>query len=412
MPVTPPLVVGLVLATGLVFGEAARRLGLPKVTGYIIAGLVLNPASLPLIPPSFPEHTDLVTDIALSFITFSVGGTLVLPKLRTLGKSILTIVVFEAEFALLAVVLGVVLAGSLAGGALFPAWSLDLMAFGLLLGALASPTDPSATLAVMHEYRARGPVASTIMGVAALDDAVGVMNYSLCVAAARALMGGPEAAEFRLWEPLFQIGGGVAVGAVVGLLLNQATRRMPRETEGALIVMVFAALSLCFGIAGTLGVDQLLATMTMGAVVVNTNPHQERIFHLLERYTEELIFVLFFTLSGMHLNYGALFGAVGFTLVYVLSRAAGKIAGTRLAARLTGAPPAVRRHAAYGLIPQGGIVIGLALMIRARPGFEPFADSLIGIVIGATVIHELVGPVLSKMALARAGEIQKLETRN
>ncbi len=405
MPVTPPLVVGLILATGLVFGEAAKRLGLPKVTGYIIAGLVLNPATVPLIPPSFPKHTDLVTDIALSFITFSVGGTLVLSKLRSLGKSILTIVVFEAEFALLGVVLGVVLVGSLAGGAMFPPWSRDLLAFSLLLGALASPTDPSATLAVMHEYRAKGPVASTIMGVAALDDAVGVMNYSLCVAAARALTGVSGAADFHLWQPLFQIGGGISVGIVVGLLLNQATKRMPQETEGALIVMLFAALSLCFGIAGTLGVDQLLATMTMGAVVVNTNPRQDRIFHLLERYTEELIFVLFFTLSGMHLNYTALFGALGFTLVYVLSRATGKIAGTRLAARLTGAPVTVRRHAAFGLIPQGGIVIGLALMIRSYPGFEAFADSLIGIVIGATVIHELVGPVLSKMALARAGEI-------
>ncbi|MBS3732138.1 MAG: cation:proton antiporter, partial [Desulfobacterales bacterium] len=121
--------------------------------------------------------------------------------------------------------------------------------------------------------------------------------------------------------------------------------------------------------------------------------------------TEELIFVLFFTISAMHLNFAALSGGLGFVALFVLFRAAGKFAGTFLGAALSGAPRKVRRYTAFGLLPQGGIVIGLALMIRGNPEFAPIADTFIGIVIGATVIHELIGPVMAKLALNRSGEI-------
>jgi Kef-type K+ transport system membrane component KefB len=196
------------------------------------------------------------------------------------------------------------------------------------------------------------------------------------------------------------------VGAMFGFVFSRITSLMEKETEGALIVVIFAMLSLCFGVASLVKCDELLATMTMGCVVVNYNPKQEKVFVILERYTEELIFVLFFTLSGMYLNFAAVSGAYVLVFFFVFFRGIGKLIGTMLGASISNASKEVRRYAALGLIPQGGIVIGLALMIRNNPALSAISDALIGIIIGATVIHELIGPVASKTALLKAGEIR------
>jgi Kef-type K+ transport system membrane component KefB len=180
----PILIVGIIIFTGFVAGELCTQIGLPKVTGYILAGMILNPNLIHFIPESFVEHTTLVTNIALSFITFSVGGTLFFPKIRSLGKSIVFITLFEAEFAFLFVAVFFILLGPVLIS--LPEFSLVsfFIPLALLLGSLASPTDPSATLAVEHEYQAKGEVTSTIMGVAALDDILGIINYSLAVSVA------------------------------------------------------------------------------------------------------------------------------------------------------------------------------------------------------------------------------------
>ena len=257
-----------------------------------------------------------------------------------------------------------------------------------------------------HEFKAKGPVSSTVLGVAAFDDVFGIINYSLAVAVARILLAhagfSPATA---VSGPALAIAGGILTGVAFGGIFNLAGRFMKRDTEGALIVLVFALLALCFGTAHRLKFDELLATMSMGVVVVNFNPNQERIFGMLERYTEELVFVLFFTLSGMQLNFEALRGSLVFVAVFVILRALGKTAGTALGAAIGQAPAKVRKYTALGLLPQGGIVIGLALMIKANPAFASIADSVVGIVIGATVIHELIGPVAAEIALTRAGEI-------
>ncbi|MBN1420343.1 MAG: cation:proton antiporter [Planctomycetes bacterium] len=400
------LVLGVLIASGFVLGEIATRVKLPRVTGYILAGIALNPRILPVIPKEFADHTGLVTQIALAMITFSVGGTLRLSRMKALGRGIAWITVFEAQFALLFVMGGMVTAHFLGVG---PA-GREVIVLGILLGALASPTDPTASLAVIHEYGAEGPVSSTVMGVTAFDDAFGIVNYSLCIAAARIVGGrGGFDLEASVIQPLGSIAGGVAVGVALGLLLNAATAFLKREKDGELIVLLLGSLCLGTGIAMRLGVDELLATMVMGIVVVNFSPNQERIFLLLERYTESLIFVLFFSLSGMHLDVSVLGGVAPLILLFVILRALGKVTGTWLGAELGGAARTVKRYAPWCLIPQGGIVIGLALTIRANPDFAGVGDSLIGIVIGATVLHELIGPVLSKIAIGGAGEFRRPE---
>ncbi len=399
------LIVGVILLTGFITGELASRVRLPRISGYIVAGICLNPGLLPLIPTSFTEHTGLVTDIALSFITFSVGGTLLKSRLKALGKTIVAITVFEAETAVVLVLAGfaalALIPGSPAGFS-----GIALLPLGLLLGAIAAPTDPSATLAIAHQYRAGGEVTTTIMGAAALDDTLGIITFSLATALAGLLL---THGEFHLFHllllPVLTIAGGIAIGILFGLALNPLLVFTRRDTEGMLIVLVFAVLALCYGTARLAGSDPLLATMAMGCTVVNTSRFHEKVFSILERYTEELIFVLFFTLGGMYLDFSTFAHTSGFILLFVILRTAGKILGTRVGAVLTGASPQVRRYTALGLIPQGGIVMGLALSIGADPVFADVATPLINITIGAIVIHELIGPLFARLALQKAGEI-------
>lgn len=401
----PILIIGIIIISGLVVGEICTRIGLPKVTGYILAGLILNPNLTPIVPESFIQHTSLVTNIALSFITFSVGGTLLFSKIRSLGKPIVYITLFEAEFAFLFVAVFFTLLAPV----LNPMPEQTLVTFylpmALLLASLASPTDPSVTISIMHEYKAKGEVSSTVMGVAAFDDILGIINYSLAVSVAAICILNEPVSSHSFTQPLFKIGGSMIIGAIFGFFLNFLTKLIKKESEGVLITLIIGLLALCYGLAGMIGIDELLSTMTMGIIVVNYNHKSEKIFKILERYTEELIFVLFFTISAMHLDLGVLTSNWLFILLFVVFRASGKFAGTLLGGKLSNASPAIQKFTVGGLVPQGGIVIGLALVIKQNTELSAMSDVILNVVIGATIIHEVIGPLVSKFALQRAGEI-------
>lgn len=401
----PVLIVGIIIFVGFILGEICTKVKLPKVTGYIIAGILLNPGITHFIPKSFVDHTSVVTNIALSFITFSVGGTLFLPKIRALGKQILLITIFEAEFAFLSIAIIFIILGPIVIS--IPGTSLVsfFIPLALLSASMASPTDPSATLAVEHEYHAEGEVTSTIMGIAAFDDILGIINYSLAMAIAGILILNQQLGLHSIIEPIIRIVGSIVIGALFGFLLNQLTKVINNESEGVLISVIISLLALCFGVAGLLNCDELLSTMVMGVFVVNMNIKSEQIFKILERYTEELIFVLFFTLSAMHLEFSVLLSNYLLIIIFVVFRGIGKFSGTVIGARLSNAPPKVQKYTAGGLIPQGGIVIGLALLINQTPYFKSISDIIMNMIIGATIVHEIIGPVFAKLALRKAGEI-------
>ena len=401
------LIVGIIIFTGFFFGELLSKIKLPKVTGYIVGGMLLNPEVTHLIPENFTRHTNLVMNVCLALITFAVGGSLRATRIRSLGKTIVAITLFEAEGAALCVALGFIALFSLFGGIVPQAWVGAVVPMSVIMGALAAPTDPSATLAVTHEYHARGRVTSTIMGVAGMDDVLGIINYSVATSIAFALLLHTSfSVASSLLQPLVTIVGGICAGAVFGSLMNLITAKVELETEGTLIAVILALLCLCFGTARLLNVDELLATMSMGIVVVNFHRDHKRVFALLERYTEELVFAFFFTLSGMSLDVATLIHTLPLVALFVVLRALGKVSGALTGAAVGRAPSRVGRLTSLGLIPQGGIVIGLALLIRAKQQFAPLAPTLIAVVIGATVIHELVGPILSKLTLRKAGEIK------
>jgi Kef-type K+ transport system membrane component KefB len=399
------LLFGLILFTGFIGGELAKLAKLPKVTGYIVAGIFLNPGLFGIIPIEFNDNTDVLTNVALSFITFSVGGSLLFSKIKKMGKGILYITLLEAELAFLFTIGGLLLFFYFFNPfSTFSMYGLFLPA-ALLLGALASPTDPSATMAVQIEYKAKGPVMSTIMGVAAFDDVFGIINYSLATAVAVALISREPVTFSAVATPFISIVGAIALGIAFGLLLNFITKLVKKEEDSVLLVILSGILLLTFGMADFLKVDELLATMTVGVVVVNFNSRQETIFKVLERYTDEIIFTLFFTISGLKLNFESLSSGYWLVAAFIVFRFSGKALGAYTGGVLAHSSKEVRKYVAGGLLPQGGIVIGLALMMTQNPAFSEFSDFILNIVLGATIIHELFGPVAAKISLKKAGEI-------
>lgn len=397
------LVVGLMLAAGYALGELAEKLRLPKVTGYLAAGLLLNPQVAPFVPDAFPEQASVVTGIALAFITFMVGGSLSLAKLRAQGKANAGIILGKALGAFAAVLAGFLVAGYLLLDGGFLSYCVPL---ALLAAALAAPTDPSATIAVIHETGAEGPVTDAVLEVAAFDDAIALMLFSVVVGVAKALAGeGGFDPASAIGEPAAAIGGAIACGAAGGGILIAMNRLFP-ERGGGLIVAVAAMVALTHGVAAALHLDELLATMVMGAVVTNAHSRGTELFETMSDYAEEIIFVLFFTLSTMRFDLSALTSSLILLALFVALRAGGMFAGVWGMGRLGGAPDNVCRYTAAGLLPQGGIVIGLVLVISTTPAFDAFSKTLIGVVIGGAVLHELVGPVVAQRAFRRAGEAE------
>jgi Kef-type K+ transport system membrane component KefB len=400
------LIIGIILFSGFVLGELAQRIMLPRVTGYIIAGILLNPQIAWFMPKNIASHTTFVTNFALSFITFSIGGSLILAKIRKLGRSILSITFFEAEVTFLVVALAVAFSLPHLAHKAHGDFMHMFLPLGLIIGALASPTDPTGTLAVKHQFKSEGDVTSTILSVSAFDDALGLMNFSIAAVIAQVLVLHESfSLANSLGKPLLQVGGAFVVGTVFGFIFNFIGKIIRKDTEGVLIVMLFSLLGLCYGLAHLADFDELLATMTMGIIVTNFNKNRDRVFEILERYTEEMIFVLFFTLSGMYLNFGILATTGIGVALYAISRTVGKFSGTYVGGVVGHSSSLVKHYTAFGLIPSGGIIVGLALLLKQNPAFNAFADVVINVIIGATVIHELVGPILVQIAFKKSGEV-------
>lgn len=404
---SPMLIVGVLLLVGFLFGEVAQRFRLPKIIGYIIAGVLLNPQLCHFIPANLPDKTNGVENLALSFITFSIGGSLYYKELKKLGKGILCITFFEAEVAFLAIMAGFLVSlPFLAHNVPSSQWFTYFIPISLLLACLGAPTDPSVAMAVNLEYRPKGEVSSTMLSVAALDDVLGIMNYSIAVVVAQTVISHAKFSGHTAFiTPMAIIAGSILLGVVFGLAFNTVTNWLRKESEGVLIVIILSSLTICYGTATLIKVDELLALMAMGAVVANFNQMRERVFQVLERYLDELIFLVFFTISGMHINFAGIPKALPAIILFTIFRIIGKYGGTAFGASLAGSSLRVKKYTAGGLIPQGGIVIGLALIIQQNPAFKEFGNILLNVVVGTVIINEVLGTILTKRSLKSAGEI-------
>lgn len=394
--------VGLSIVAAFLTGQLFRKIKIPQVVGFIIAGLLLGPSFLNLLPDELNAGLTFVSEIALGLIGFDIGGHLHFAELRKLGKSILFIVVLEAFGAFLLV----------GAGAYLLTQSLPL---ALVLGALASATAPAATVEVLAEYRAEGPLTTTLRAVLGLDDAVALLLFSIAAAIAeRVLVGRSETTLLEMIGlPVYELGGALIVGTVFGLLLRVALLRYhASHTEHDSVVLPIGAVFLCAGLSKVLGFSEILTTMVMGSVLVNQKACDGMYIRTTIERVGPVIYVLFFVLAGARLHVAEFLKIGMLGIAYILLRSSGKFAGAWLGGRLGKAQPAVRKNLGLALLTQGGVAIGLAMDSATRfshlgPEGVVLGATILTLITATTMVVEIVGPIGVKFAITRAGEVGK-----
>ena len=393
----PLSTIGLLLVVSFLGSKIFQRFGIPQVVGFIVLGVLHGPSFLNVIPLEVSQELLLISEIALGLIGFDMGSHLRLKEIRKLGKSILFILIFEAFGAFFLVTAGVY--------ALTQSWYT-----ALIFGALASATAPAATVDVLAEYDAKGPLTTTLLAVVGLDDALSLLLYSLAAAFAASLLAGGETPTLIeiLELPFIEIGGSIILGAIMGYALNWLMHRMKSHHDAMAVSIGFVLLAA--GISLAMDFSLILTTMVLGMVTVNCCPEHGR--HI--RYTIEqagpVIYVLFFTLVGARFQISLLpaMGMLG--LAYILLRSAGKFGGAWLGGRIGGAEKAVRNNLGFGLLSQAGVAIGLALASAAR--FSQYGEEgkalgslVINVITATTFVVQIIGPIAVKFAITRVGEV-------
>jgi Kef-type K+ transport system membrane component KefB len=390
-------VIGFIIAVSFLGSKLFQRVGVPQVVGFIVIGVILGPSALNAVPLELSDQLIFISEIALGLIGFDIGSHLLLGELRQLGRSIFFILIFEAIGTFLLVTAGIYLITQ----SLYTA---------LIFGALASATAPAATVDVLAEYDAKGPLTTSLLAVVGMDDALALVLYSVAAALAESLLAhsGPPSLLQIAELPLIEIGGSLVLGAGMGFLLERIMCRMKVQHDAMAISIGFVLVGV--GLSQAFGFSLILTTMILGMVVVNICPEHGR--HI--RYTIEqagpVIYVLFFTLVGARFQLSLLpsMGLLG--LAYILLRSSGKFFGAWLGGTLGKAEPAVRNNLGLGLLSQAGVAIGLALASASRfSGYGQEGQALgaliINVITATTFVVQIVGPICVKLAISRAGEI-------
>ena len=383
------LALSIAMAVGLLMSRFIRLIHLPNVTAYLIAGLLVGPYVLNVLSPALNSELAIISDVALGFIAYSIGSEFKLTYLKEIGVKPMVITLFEGCTASLFVFATLLVMGQ----------PLPLC---LALGAIAAATAPAATLMVVRQYKANGPVTKMLLPVVAMDDALGLMLYAVMMAIARTIERGTAlTVTTLLLKPLGEILGSLALGVALGLVLVYVLRFFhSRGNKLALtIMMVFAAV----GLSSMWGLSSLLVCMMLGATMVNLCSQSNVMLEQCDRFTPPL-FLLFFVLSGANLDLSVLptVGMVG--VAYVLARALGKTLGGTMGAMVEKCDRNIVKYLGLTLIPQAGVAIGMARMsMTALPEYGAVINA---VVLSGTLIYELTGPVITKIALTRAGEIK------
>ena len=374
---------------GLLLTRPAKRVHLPNVTAYLVAGLLIGPYCLGLMPREALEGVDIISTVALGFIAFSIGGEFKLSTMKMIGGKAITITFFQALMAV-ALVDGVLLLCGFEPS------------IALTLGAIAAATAPAATLMVVRQYKAKGPLTSTLLPVVAMDDAVGLVVFAVSIGLARAFAGGQLTVAAMLLDPLREIVLSLLVGGVIGLLLAVGIRFF--HSRANRLCLCITAVLLGIGLAEMWHLSSLLLCMMISAVYCNLGADTNQVLDLCDRWTPPLL-MLFFVISGAELDLAVIptVGLLG--VLYLLARSLGKYAGAYLGALVTHADENIRKYLGITLLPQAGVAIGMAQV--AMTALPAYGERIRAVVLCATLIYELVGPLLTKKALQAAGEIEQ-----
>lgn len=390
---------GLALFGGTVGGRLFQKLKIPQVVGYIAIGILIGESGLKIIGHDIIETMKPLSYFALGLIGFMIGGELKREVLLKYGKQFINILLFEGitAFVVVAVSVGIV------GGLLFGDWKLS-WALGLLLGAIASATAPAATTEVLREYKTRGPLTRTVLGIVALDDGLALLLFAIAVSIAGSLIGNIHESVLRTFiHPLYEIGGSIAIGVIAGLVLSKILKKYSEASR--LLAFSIGIVLLVLGLSLALHVDMLLAAMALGVFVTNFTPRKSKeMFKMVGEFTPP-IYVLFFVLVGAKFNISHMtLPIVLLGCVYLIGRTVGKTIGANFGAQISNAPKSVQKYLSLCLLSQAGVAIGLSIL--ASHYFPGQIGNAVVIIITATAfILEMFGPALVKVAMSKAGEV-------
>ena len=405
------LSLSVAMFAGLMMTRVLGKLKLPDVTAYLIAGVLIGPCVLgalhiPGLGFGSAEELDglnLISLVALGFIAFSIGNEFRLSQLRTTGKQATVIGILQAVITALLVDLALIAIHLIAPQVLS-------MSAAITLGAIAAATAPAATLMVVRQYKAKGELTSLLLPIVALDDAVGLVLFAVSFGIAEALGSGTVDVYSVVFNPLLEIFGSLLLGALAGWVLTVLERlfhsnrnRVAMTIGFVFLTVALAKLEIPLGKA-SLGFSPLLVCMMLGSVFCNLCPLSDEIMERADKWSSPLM-VLFFVLSGAELELGvfAKLSSVIIGLVYILSRCLGKYFGARESSRMMHCSPKVVKYLGITLWPQAGVALGMCVTAAQLPGDGPLIRN---IVLFAVLVYELAGPVMTKWALTRAGDIQ------
>ena len=405
------LSLSVALFAGLMLSRLAKLVKLPAVTAYLVAGILVGPYCLGALGVSglgFTSMADvntysLLADVALGFIAFSIGNEFRLSELKHTGKQALVIGVFQAVFT-------TILVDAVLIGLHFVMPDKLPLPAAIVLAAVASATAPAATLMVVRQYKAKGPLTSILLPIVALDDAVGLVLFAISFGVAKAFGAGSVSLISVVLEPILEVVLSLLLGLVMGLLFTFFERffhsRSKRLSMSVTFVFLTVALSMLkFEIGGVhIGFSSLLVCMMLGTVFCNACDFSEELMGRVDRWTAPL-FVLFFVLSGAELELSVFteLAVVIIGIVYILSRSAGKYLGAFTSAKAVKCDKNIVKYLCITLLPQAGVALGMAIKAEAELGAE--GAIVANITLFAVLIYEIVGPMLTKISLLKAGEI-------
>lgn len=404
------LCLSVALFAGLMLSRVAKLFHLPAVTAYLIAGILIGPyllgtlgvSGLGFNSMSQVKSYSLLCDVALGFIAFSIGNEFRLSQLKKTGKQATVIGIFQAVFTTL-------LVDALLIGLHFLMPDKLSLPAAIILGAVASATAPAATLMVVRQYKAKGPLTNILLPIVALDDAVGLVLFAVSFGVAKALLSGHVDVLSVVLEPILEVVLSLLLGLVMGLLFTFFERffhsRSKRLAMSVTFILLTVALSMIsFEVAGIhVAFSSLLVCMMLGTVFCNACDFSEELMDRLDRWTAPL-FILFFVLSGaeLELSVFADLAIVIIGLVYIASRSLGKYFGAAISSRAVHCEPNIVRYLGITLLPQAGVALGMAIKAQT---LGPDGAVVANITLFAVLVYELVGPMLTKISLLRAGEI-------
>jgi Kef-type K+ transport system membrane component KefB len=386
------LLVGLILVLALAGGHLVKFIRVPEVVGYFLIGLFLGPSFSQILSSETVTTLEFFSEIALGLILFSIGAVFEFENLRRVGKRILLLILYLMAGTVSAVFITLL--------ALNGSWQV-----ALLLGVIAVEVSPIATVLVMREANARGQLTDAVNNVLALNNVGCLIVFGLATFVVKLFdstettpsLASALGREFLLL--VWNIAGSVALGIVLGYVLAHWGKQVEEHSE--ILILVLGMILIAVGASHWLGLSSLIATMTLGAALINLEKESRHLFEVLGK-TDPPLYAIFFVLAGAHLQLSSLL-LIGVSGVgYTLSRIAGKMAGAWYGAKKLGYPEVINKYLGVSLVAHAGVAIGLALQVRSI--FPKYAEVIATVILGSVLINEVLGPVLTKLALTKAGE--------